>query len=423
MSLSIQTTPTVTSTTELRGVPLKTGQVLSAIVLEANQRSGQALLSLAGGQVRVQTQQPLMTGSAIRLAVQEVGPPLRLSIVPESAPTASMPDSPNAALLNRLLGALAQRMSQASAGTTATQSSPQNSVKNSPNTAAESLPEPTPSPSARTPSASIRLAGGTSAPPVPVASLPSNLQRALLPLGGGADNETVAHSPTTPLTPAPSAPAKLAQALGDLVRQNSLPTTHPTTAATGSVHAALQRAATELRSAAVPMNEASSPATPTATTPPSVAVAQWLNQLETSQLRSAIQQLSGQPSWLLDLPVQLNNHAQRLQLTVQREASATHRDAEKAPWQLEFALDLPNLGAIHGSLRLQENRLSVRLYAEDTEAQTALRTELPQLDHNLRAAQLTPDALNVYAGPPPAAVRDRLTPPLPFDPTRLAVKV
>lgn len=430
MSLSIQTTPTVTSTTELRGVPLKTGQVLSAIVLEADQRSGQALLSLAGGQVRVQTQQPLTAGSAIRLAVQEVGPPLRLSIVPETTAAAPTPDAPNAALLNRLLGALAQRMSPANPGTASPQHSPQSSTESS-----SAASNPTPPTANRTPNAPIHLAGGNPTPPVPVAALPTSLQRALLSLGGSptANHFMAANSPTIRDIP-PLEPAKLAQTLSELVRHNSLPpaaepnaTPNAAPLAASTVHTALHRAALELRQAIhLPADPAptshASPAAP-ATTTPTAAVAQWLNQLETSQLRSAIQQLSGQASWLLDLPVQLDDHAQRLQLAIHHEAPDEHTHADAAPWQLDFALDLPNLGAVHGSLRLQENRLSVRLYANQPAAETALRSELPRLDQHLREAQFAPDALAVYAGPPPAAVRDRFTPLLPTDPNRLALKV
>lgn len=417
MTVSLNTTATtgtsatLTSTTELRGVPLKTGQVLSAIVLEANQRTGQALLSLAGGQVRVQTQQPLVTGSAIRLTVQTPGPPLVLNLQTEAPATPSALNAGQAALLNRLLGALAQRVSQ-SAGQTIS-SSPA-AMPQKPGLATTTAP-----PSAA-PSASA----------LPAAELPTVLQRALLPLQQG--------SPSSNAPPPPIDTGKLAAALGAFVQQNSRPGPPPdaTTAAPQiqTLHTALQQAAQQLRQAkptatldnappATPSPPAASPSGAATAANPHTVINQWLNQLETSQLRTAIQHLSGTPSWLIDAPVLVHDQAHRLQLAIQPDAANTAPNTEAPPWQLDFALELPQFGALHGSLRLQGQTISVRLYADQPDSQTALRNELPRLDQQLRAADFTPQHLDVYPGPPPASTGKRLTPALNPEHNLLTVKV
>ena len=140
-------------------------------------------------------------------------------------------------------------------------------------------------------------------------------------------------------------------------------------------------------------------------------------------MRSAIQQLSGQPAWLLDMPINWQNEAQRLRLSIQPDSSHTPTQTEPAPWQLEFALELPQLGTLHGSLRLEDSAIRVRLYAEYPTAQTLLQNELARLDAQLRAADFTPQQLAVYAGSPPASARNRLTPPLAPEQALLAIKV
>ncbi|WP_407276276.1 flagellar hook-length control protein FliK [Halothiobacillus sp. DCM-1] len=421
MSLSINPATTLTSTTELRGIPLKTGQVLSAIVLEANQHTGQALLSLAGGQVRVQTQQPLTTGSAIRLTVQTPGPPLVLSLQPDPPATTPATASGGAqptALLNRLLGELAQRLNQTATPRLA-QGDPSGEATGQPSAATRS--------SLATPSAPLAERASTETTAVPLVSLPKVLQRALLALGETPQT----NPPTAPPSPRPA--AQLADALASLLQNNSLPSpaarAQPMAAPPHTLHAALRTAALQLRQTApspaspAPSDAAPSvpaPATPTAT---QTLVNQWLTQLETSQLRTAVQQLNGQPAWLIDVPVNWQEQAHRLQLTVQPDHTAAQAPTGDSPWRLDFALDLPGLGALHGSLRLQGQALRVHLYADRVETQTALNAELPRLDQHLRAAEFTPDHLAVYPGPPPASARDRLTPTIATPQALLAVKV
>lgn len=134
-----------------------------------------------------------------------------------------------------------------------------------------------------------------------------------------------------------------------------------------------------------------------------------MNRLDVSQLRSAILQIQGQPTWVVDVPMMLAEQIRRFQIAIQEQSPNSNPPAEST-WQVDFAIDLPELGPLHGSLSLQSTDLTVRIYADHAEARAQLDASLDQLADKLRAASLTPKELSIYPGPPPKAVQERLNP-------------
>lgn len=463
--MKIDSTLIASTVTELRGQPLKTGQTLAAIVLQANQATGKAVLSLAGGQVTVSTQQPLTTGSAIQLTVRDVGPPVVLGLTPspaESMAARTSSQTPVQTLISLLMTKLSSGAMAATtkADVTPPQGQPTNTTTNPSTSSTTSTPStagkvPLDTAPTTTVSQSIKLDL-----PVNVHMVLPNLDPVLNAVRTGQLSGN-----TNPMPSGKPAEHALAQNLNQLITSNSLPTS--VTRALGDqaasdiksqlklaaqqlkLQAALDAPATAKESAAASRG-AQSPAPTQSTAQPTTqatsqvsaqanasatlqsttaqtshqtvpqnssiqsSLEQWISRLDVSQLRTAIQQIQGQPTWVVDVPMMVAEQPRRFQIAIQEQHQNANQPAEST-WQLDFAIELPELGPLHGSLSLQTTDLTVRMYADKPEAREQLNASLDQLAEHLRAASLTPKELSIYPGPPPKAVQERLNPEPSFD--------
>jgi hypothetical protein len=454
--MKIDSTLIASTVTELRGQPLKTGQTLAAIVLQANQATGKAVLSLAGGQVTVNTQQPLTTGSAIQLTVRDVGPPVVLGLTPspaEGMAARASPQTPVQTLISLLMTKLSSgaMLSTPKADLSPPQGQQANTATNPSlsSTTTTSSTSSADSTTGKTPVGTAPIATATQSIKL---DLPLNVRMALPNLDPVLNAvRTGQPSPTSNPTQQgkPAVEQTLARNLTQLIATNSLPvlpTNAPLDQATSDIKSQLKLAAQQLKmqanlesavkepvtsgrgaqspaatqatSQANPQASAQStssavpqPASPTVAQTTSIqsSLEQWIGRLDVSQLRTAIQQIQGQPTWVVDVPMMVAEQPRRFQIAIQEQSRNTHPPAEST-WQLDFAIDLPELGPLHGSLSLQSTDLTVRMYADKPEARVQLDASLDQLAEHLRAASLTPKELSIYPGPPPKAVQERLSP-------------
>ena len=460
--MKIDSTLIASTATELRGLPLRTGQTLAAIVLQANQSTGKAVLSLAGGQLTVNTQQPLTTGSAIQLTVRDVGPPVVLGLTPspsENTAAKSTLQTPVQTLVSLLMTRLsASTNSSTLASMLKTDVSPAQGPQTNTTTTSNATSITNADSTAGKPQV-----GTTSTPAVTQSlklDLPLSIRMALPSLDPVLNAARAGQlSPTSNQMQSgkPVAEQTLARNLTQLIVANSLPvlpTNAPLDQATSDIKSQLKLAAQQLKMQAslestgkevvTTSRGALSPASPQATAqttsqassqansqasvqsastaiPQSASqtvaqttslqssLEQWVSRLDVSQLRTAIQQIQGQPTWVVDVPMMLAEQPRRFQIAIQEQSQNTNPPAEST-WQLDFAIDLPELGPLHGSLSLQSTDLTVRMYADKPEARMQLDASLDQLAEHLRAASLTPKELSIYPGPPPKAVQERLNP-------------
>lgn len=479
--MKIDSTLIASTVTELRGQPLRTGQTLAAIVLQANQATGKAVLSLAGGQVTVSTRQPLTTGSAIQLTVRDVGPPVVLGLTPSPAEgTAARASSQTP--VQTLISLLMTRLSSS-----AMVSAPKADVTPAPGQQASTTSQSTPS-TTNTPSTSSAdsTAGKVPVGTAPIATatqsikldLPLNVRMALPnldPVLTAARTGQLSGS-THPMPSGKPVEHTLAQNLNQLITTNSLPTSItnvPADQAASDIKSQLKLAAQQLKlqatlespvtgkepaaanrgaqppspaqstaqsttqttsqvsthvsaQANAPINAQASTSAALQSTPQTThqavpqnstiqsSLEQWISRLDVSQLRTAIQQIQGQPTWVVDVPMMVAEQPRRFQIAIQEQHQNANQPAEST-WQLDFAIELPELGPLHGSLSLQTTDLTVRMYADKPEARDQLNASLDQLAEHLRAASLTPKELSIYPGPPPKAVQERLNPEPSFD--------
>lgn len=385
--------------TELRGTPLKQGQVLAAIVLQSSNAKGEALLSLAGGQLSVQTRLPLQAGAALKLTVSDLGPPLVLQLAQTGGAPAGAKSSQD--LQTRLLTLLFQRTNQPTTPTVPTSSTAPTAA---PATSLAGTTTPMQQQTTASPAALANLVAGSAVakePALLLSALPAAVRAAL------------------PQLDAPPLAAIMATTLTKLVATLSLPvqvarpggrdTSAPDLKTQLKVAAQAIKSSLNTPTSAAPTGDARS-AAPAHTAQVLNTLSDWVSRMDISQLRTALQQVQGQASWLIDVPVVIAEQPRRLQLTVSQEDEANAQAGDSAGWQLDFALDLPELGPLHGSLHLKTSDLTVRLYADEPEARQRLNQSLDQLATQLRRAELNPKELNVYPGPPPKAVLARLTP-------------
>ncbi len=423
--MKIDSTLIASTVTELRGQPLKTGQTLAAIVLQANQGTGKAVLSLAGGQVTVNTRLPLTTGSAIQLTVRDVGPPLVLGLTPaEGMAARASPQTPVQTLFALLMTKLGSGVlsSTPKADFTPPQGQQANTAKNPSlfSTTTTSSTSNADSTTGKTPAGTAPITTATQSIKL---DLPLNVRMALPSL------DPVLNAVRTGT---PVAEQTLARNLTQLIVTNSLPVV-PTNAldqATSDIKSQLKLAAQQLKMQASLESAGKEPVTtgrgaqpPTAAPSASQTTAQtstqtsalqssleqWIGRLDVSQLRTALLQVQGQPTWVVDVPMMIAEQPRRFQFAIQEQAQ-NNKPPTESTWQLDFAIDLPALGPLHGSLSLQSTDLTVRLYADKPEARIQLDASLDQLAEHLRAASLTPKELSIYPGPPPKAVQERLSP-------------
>lgn len=113
--------------------------------------------------------------------------------------------------------------------------------------------------------------------------------------------------------------------------------------------------------------------------------------------RLEVAQLQANPNhWIVEIPVQDEDGADVLQLSLKHEQEAGQ------DWTMGFSLDLPSLGPIVGELQLRGLRLSVRLWAQHRDTVDRLEAQFDDVRKRLDATGLFLDQLTCQFGLPQA---------------------
>ncbi|WP_233840705.1 flagellar hook-length control protein FliK [Dyella sp. 2HG41-7] len=113
--------------------------------------------------------------------------------------------------------------------------------------------------------------------------------------------------------------------------------------------------------------------------------------------RLEVAQLQANPNhWIVEIPVQDDEGADVLQLSLKHEEDA------QQDWTMGFSLDLPSLGPIVGELQLRGLRLSVRLWAQLRDTVDLLEAQFDHVRKRLDATGLFLDQLTCQFGLPQA---------------------
>ncbi|MFI9651769.1 flagellar hook-length control protein FliK [Guyparkeria halopsychrophila] len=144
-------------------------------------------------------------------------------------------------------------------------------------------------------------------------------------------------------------------------------------------------------------------------------------QVERSQLATALSQGAAgaaagaqtgpnQPTWLLEIPMQLANEAHTLRLSIREEDDSGEAQSGGGRWRIDLAMEWPRLGPLHAALVMRGERIDVDLFADQPETVSVLETTRPTLARGLADAGFTPGRLAAHPGPPPVSAQARLEP-------------
>ncbi len=348
---------------------LETGQRLAAISLSDARPGDRAMLSVAGGQLQVTTQHPLKAGQAIDLIVSRLGEQVHLR------PMQPPPD-PRTLDEMQLTRQLLQTLGKLS-----------------------------PVPPA---SGTAGQAGGSTAQ-----AIPPGLQ-GLLPLLTALREPRLLQGLVSGLL---SSAGHASASSSGTTAAFSAPFTGGTTGASDTpLGGLLQRAAQTLRT-----QPDLAPREPAARQQMLEFMQRLGNQVERSQISTALSQGAAgqaagtqttptQPTWLLEIPVQLANEAHSLRMTIREEPEDGAQATPGGRWQVDLAMEWPNLGPLHAALNLRGDRIDIDLFADQPGTVQVLEGSRTQLSQGLVAAGLTPGRVSAYPGPPPKTVQDRLEP-------------
>ncbi|HHQ69127.1 MAG TPA: flagellar hook-length control protein FliK [Halothiobacillaceae bacterium] len=332
------------------GLVLTPGTKLAALVLEGARPGGKALLSIAGGQLLVTTQQTLNSGQALNLIVTKLGQQVHLQIHdPERIERQQLQINQTRALLNMLsqLNLSAPQTSTSTAGS-------QNFAV---------LPEGLTSLLAR-PEGLIR---------------PGQLRQYLTAMIPATTNLGQTKASLNGSTNLGSVLLRAAQ----LIRNTN---TESRPEALKSQSKSWEQAGSYVLRSLI-----------------STALAQ------NTPAQNAQQTQGREPQWIMALPINVDGSLSQIELAIRGQPDEDSDEGEQT-WRIDLAFDLFDLGPIHAALRLTGDQLSLDLFAEHSQTQARLNQHQAQLEAGLTRAGLSLAQFAVYPGPAPQSIRDRLQP-------------
>jgi len=123
-------------------------------------------------------------------------------------------------------------------------------------------------------------------------------------------------------------------------------------------------------------------------------------RIQLSQLASAQPEEDGRRAWLLELPLRNGDNVDVLQLRVERDKDGGDKQ-HPAPWTVNLAFDLENLGPVNARVTLAGGAVSVVFWAQNDATTALFRQHLHGLHTRLRDAGLTVGNLIAQRGTPP----------------------
>lgn len=361
------------------------GQIIQALVTEMP-RQRETVLTIAGQQVAIKTQLPVQAGQTLKLEVVHPGAPAALRVMNTVAPVENIGQAMRLTLPQQI---------------------PLPNVLANIAAAAEASPKLAP----ELPQAIVDLARQimNRLPTPSTAATAEGLRQAVEQSGVFFENK-LAHSiqsgaPLPPLnTDLKGGLLSLLSTLFTLLRGQSLPSPATTTPA-----ATPQPTIPPPLPNMPPQPQARAHPTLTPQLTGQQAMLELLRHVEggvarvqLSQLASSQPEEDGRRAWLIELPLRNGDYVDVLQLRIERDKDSGDKQ-RPAPWTVNLAFDLENLGPVHARVTLAAGAVSAVFWTQN-EATTALfKQHLHDLHTRLRDAGLTVGNLAAHRGSPPQA--------------------
>jgi flagellar hook-length control protein FliK len=95
------------------------------------------------------------------------------------------------------------------------------------------------------------------------------------------------------------------------------------------------------------------------------SVTQALARVQANQLSSIPKDPTTQPSFLVDLPVSIDeNSAEVIPMLIEEEEAHSGEECEKNTWSITLALDMENLGTLQVKVSLIADKIDVNIWAD-----------------------------------------------------------
>jgi hypothetical protein len=145
---------------------------------------------------------------------------------------------------------------------------------------------------------------------------------------------------------------------------------------------------------------------------PAAQVHQLRGEVEQALARQTLHQLASLPDgtgghWMFELPLLTPQGSAIAQFAIDRDDAGRGGPDDPPAWQARFSLDLPSLGPVHVSLRMDGERTAVTMWAEDAESLERLRSRGGELAGALAAEVVFRPGSPRPPEPPPGRLVDR----------------
>lgn len=107
-----------------------------------------------------------------------------------------------------------------------------------------------------------------------------------------------------------------------------------------------------------------------------------------------------------DIPMAMPTGTAVAQIRIERDGAKRDGDIVEPVWRANFSVDLEPIGAVHVRIALIGGKATVTMNAERPESAESLQAGLPLLEAGLRGAEIEPGVLTCQAGQPAAASAD-----------------
>lgn len=103
--------------------------------------------------------------------------------------------------------------------------------------------------------------------------------------------------------------------------------------------------------------------------------------------------------WLTDIPVKTSNGYDVFEIHIQEEGRGAQEQSGKSKtWTVSIRFDLEHLGPVKAIVQLVQERIQVRFIAQRESTVALLQQHLPELEQNLKQANLLPQSMIIQQG-------------------------
>lgn len=127
-----------------------------------------------------------------------------------------------------------------------------------------------------------------------------------------------------------------------------------------------------------------------------------LARLQLSQLVTQAHHDDDRRSWILELPLRLDERIDLIQLHIEKDLKRQHKKPT-ALWTITLSFDLPALGPVQARVTLANKTIHTSFWAQRPQTTRVIHDHLPTLHQRLREAGLTVGSLHAHEGQAPQA--------------------